>query len=782
MSSDEVTSASERGAVCSRSWSDDDLTEHLKAKRYKCSDMPDEEKDNFDNREWTEKHLEAAGRLPKPSIAVLTPPQTEHLDMHDIDVRGPGGYTPLMIASFCGSKAHRSPPDSDSTGSTDIDTEEGSAAIITELINQGAAINAKTDRTGETSLHLAARYSRSDAAKRLLEAGSDPNAQDSTGRTPLHAAVAADAIGVFQILLRHRATKVNAQMHDGTTPLMLAVRLAVEGIVTELIGADADVNATDMNGKTALHWAAAVNNVDALVILLRRDAHKDAQDAQDQTPLFLAAREGSYEAVKILLEHNANRDIADHMDRQPRQVAHERMHHDIVNLLDDYVPTGAQRYQSDDRILLPACSSVNGSAKGKLKKAAKKVNNTPCRNSQQQLQQPVDICDSSAVDFGAVSTSLLPSKQQTTAFVHPHAVRHGRTKMSVVEGYAAASEQAATTMPLLDVHDLVSTKGRTFEMPPSYETACGAVTSGKAAAASSSAHLLLQHDGSNIATISGSMGSLSDATITLSDAAAGGAGMQPKTFHCMPKEHIYQNAPSQQLLPSTGSGYNPDFRNTTLDSSEWLDTPTTMGQRCGIDDGSYSTNTSLACGTRQMYAGGNGAGFTRCGNLPSHSLIPKKGLALSPTHIQAMQQQRTIVQGGQHFQQFGQHDSQSVADSVLLCAPAGSACQMWQQQQLSLMTHHHQQQQQQHRLHHYPTPPSQHSYDPLNRHLPPGFQPEQFLTPSPDSPGQWSSSSPHSGQSDWSEGVSSPPQASYPIGPTNSRMVPRKDGGFLVRS
>jgi ankyrin repeat protein len=36
--------------------------------------------------------------------------------------------------------------------------------------------------------------------------------------------VAADAMGVFQILLRNRATNLNARMHDGTTPLILAAR------------------------------------------------------------------------------------------------------------------------------------------------------------------------------------------------------------------------------------------------------------------------------------------------------------------------------------------------------------------------------------------------------------------------------------------------------------------------------------------------------------------------------------------------------------------------------
>jgi len=113
--------------------------------------MEEEIRDNLDNREWSEKHLEAAGRLPKPSIAALTPPQMDHVDGRDVDVRGPDGFTPLMIASFCGSRAQRQStagPDSDSTGSTDLDSED-TAAIISDLISQGAAVNATTDRTGQ---------------------------------------------------------------------------------------------------------------------------------------------------------------------------------------------------------------------------------------------------------------------------------------------------------------------------------------------------------------------------------------------------------------------------------------------------------------------------------------------------------------------------------------------------------------------------------------------------------------------------------------------------------
>lgn len=102
----------------------------------------------------------------------------------------PDGFTPLMIASCSGGGLETANSEEE---------EDPSAEIITDFIDQGANLHNQTDRTGETALHLAARYARSDAAKRLLESSADANVQDNVGRTPLHAAVAADAQGVFQV-------------------------------------------------------------------------------------------------------------------------------------------------------------------------------------------------------------------------------------------------------------------------------------------------------------------------------------------------------------------------------------------------------------------------------------------------------------------------------------------------------------------------------------------------------------------------------------------------------
>lgn len=65
----------------------------------------------------------------------------------DVNARGPLGMTPLMVAAIRGGGLD--------TGS-DVEDEQ-TAHIISELVAQGAQLNAAMDKTGETSLHLAAR-------------------------------------------------------------------------------------------------------------------------------------------------------------------------------------------------------------------------------------------------------------------------------------------------------------------------------------------------------------------------------------------------------------------------------------------------------------------------------------------------------------------------------------------------------------------------------------------------------------------------------------------------
>ncbi len=72
----------------------------------------------------------------------------------------------------------------------------------------------------------------------------------------------------MQILIRNRATDLDARMHDGTTPLILAARLAVEGMVEELINCHADVNAIDDSGMTYCHTQTLSNILLLLIIII----------------------------------------------------------------------------------------------------------------------------------------------------------------------------------------------------------------------------------------------------------------------------------------------------------------------------------------------------------------------------------------------------------------------------------------------------------------------------------------------------------------------------------
>lgn len=261
------------------------------------------------------------------------------MSVNPLNIEGPHGLTPLMVASM-GQPFSKEPLGLVAYGTT-CEVDGSAENNVTDLLNRGAQLNLASKVTGETALHLAARCGRADNASRLLAHcdSKDVNAKDSTGRTPLHAAIAADSLGVFELLIRNRGTDLNAQTHDGTTPLILAAKVGNYSMLEELILNECEVAKSDANGKTALHWAAAVNNVDIIRRLLAvRETNKDAQDLAEETPLFLAAREGARGAVEILLSHNANRDIKDQMDMSPMDIARTKKHDDIVRLLEEHEP------------------------------------------------------------------------------------------------------------------------------------------------------------------------------------------------------------------------------------------------------------------------------------------------------------------------------------------------------------------------------------------------------------------------------------------------------------
>ncbi|KFM62753.1 Neurogenic locus notch-like protein 2, partial [Stegodyphus mimosarum] len=651
----------------SNQWSDDDRLDHPPVKRMKSEKSQDgsfgdsqssiapPEYDESDPRQWTQQHLDAAD-VRNPDILALTPPQGDG-DMEpgsvDVNVQGPGGLTPLMLASFRG-------------GGIDViedgDDDDGSGSMIQDLLMQGAKINMTLERTGETSLHLAARYARADAAKRLLDAGADANAQDNTGRTPLHAAVSADAQGVFQILLRNRATNLNARMHDGTTPLILAARLAIEGMVEELVNAEADINAADDHGKTALHWAAAVNNVDAVRVLISHGVNKDAQDNKEETPLFLAAREGSYQAAKILLENLANKEITDHMDRLPRDVACERMHIDIVRLLEEYVPPSPQIANGNLNSGSPAVllSSLLGSSKSKPKRRIKinNVGSAPARETSESTTQNVEngIRRKPSIKRRKESAHMLVQGMEGSMSLSP-----GESLTSpngMVQSGMENSEPIYTQL----TNVLHMQPNNTMKQLPSYDD-------------------------------------------------------RPKINYCSMAVTMDNQAMSQMYL-------DPGLTNSMQNASSHH--------------------------MRQNSMPNNGAVPPSSRPYSSASPIKQRpSLPTSPTHMAAMRaahhQRTTKLQsqgGGNQTYDYPSaiSDVQHLMGSSLKMGVQGNG-------QQSLYPH----------LFHYPTPPSQHSHSggesTPQHYLHP---PETYLTPSPESPGQWSSSSPHSAQSDWSESIASP--------------------------
>jgi ankyrin repeat protein len=85
------------------------------------------------------------------------------------------------------------------------------------------------------------------------------------------------------------------------TRLVEAVKRGDRAAVQALVGARADLNATDATGATAAHWAAENDDLAVMDILIRGGARLDASNRLGVVPIALAARNGSAAMLEKLL-------------------------------------------------------------------------------------------------------------------------------------------------------------------------------------------------------------------------------------------------------------------------------------------------------------------------------------------------------------------------------------------------------------------------------------------------------------------------------------------------
>ena len=210
-----------------------------------------------------------------------------------INSKGQGGWTALHCAAY-----------------------KNQAAIAEHLLAGNltgkADINATTN-DGLTPLMIAAENGALGVVNWLLCAKANIQIKDKIGWTALHCAAYKNQAAIAEHLLAGNLTgkaDINATTNDGLTPLMIAAGHGALGVVNWLLCAKANIQIKDKIGWTALHHAAAKNQVAIAEILLKGNptgkADINATINDGLTPLMIAVASGAVGVVNWLLDAKAN--------------------------------------------------------------------------------------------------------------------------------------------------------------------------------------------------------------------------------------------------------------------------------------------------------------------------------------------------------------------------------------------------------------------------------------------------------------------------------------------
>ena len=232
---------------------------------------------------------------------------------------------------------------SDPSPSLHLVCRNGAYHVATQLIKNGASINAKNE-DGHTPLHLAAANGHLDIVKILLENSADIDLLDDhimdgikLNQNALHRSISFGHKEVVSLLIE-RGANITQRDGDGFAPLDMAI-LEDQGDIAEiLIQNGAEIHATDENGSTALHFASCNNKIKMVNLLIKHGANVNMGTIDLQSPLHMSAKMGHTEITQILIHNGANVNAKNANGLNPLQVAfvageNGKSHEAIIEML-----------------------------------------------------------------------------------------------------------------------------------------------------------------------------------------------------------------------------------------------------------------------------------------------------------------------------------------------------------------------------------------------------------------------------------------------------------------
>jgi ankyrin repeat protein len=181
----------------------------------------------------------------------------------------------------------------------------GFIEVVTMLARERRkGVNKREEEDGWTLLHWAAFNGHLEVVSVLVhEFEADVNAKDFFGRSPFHIAAGRGNLKVVQALSSVRAIDMNLTDLLDSTPLHESAKNGWFEAARALVGFGANVNAKDIYGATALHYAVKRRHPDTVKILVEDGkADQYAKDNYGLTPQHWAVSDGDVEMVKAFQE------------------------------------------------------------------------------------------------------------------------------------------------------------------------------------------------------------------------------------------------------------------------------------------------------------------------------------------------------------------------------------------------------------------------------------------------------------------------------------------------